>query len=235
MQDESLPLQEKSNTQPFNMLELLSLGILRILQIAEISNNPRDQLILFHMGAKWVPGGFIGVDVFFVISGYLITSIILKDYDRGLFKFTHFWLRRIRRILPALLVMLLTTSIAGYFICYGQDVHDLGRQGVSALLSFANIYLWRLAGNYWGQQAENSVFLHTWSLSVEEQFYLFVPFLLIVLLKFYKKQLVASIATLVIISFLLFLYGSHGFCQMLPFTFFRQGRGNLEVAAYWQL
>lgn len=188
-------------------------------------------VILFHMGAKWVPGGFLGVDVFFVISGYLITSIILKDYDRGSFNFTHFWLRRIRRILPALLIMLLTTSIAGYFIFYGQDIHDLGRQGVSALLSFANIYLWRLAGNYWGQQAENSVFLHTWSLSVEEQFYLFFPFFLIVLLKFYKKQLVSSIATLVIISFLLFLYGSHGFPNatfyLLPTRAWELGSGCL--------
>lgn len=188
-------------------------------------------VVLFHMGAGWLPGGFIGVDVFFVISGYLITSIILKDYDQGSFKFTQFWARRIKRILPALLAMLITTSIVGFYLSYGPDINHIGKQVVTALFSFANIYIWHGAGNYWGQKAENFTFLHTWSLSVEEQFYLFFPFLLVFLLKYRKKQIIATVATLVVFSFILFLYGCQNFPNatfyLLPMRAWELGSGCL--------
>lgn len=165
-------------------------------------------VVLFHFGTKWLPGGFIGVDVFFVISGYLITSIIIKDFDRDAFSFIGFWQRRIRRILPALITMVIATSIAGQFILYGPDIRDLGKQGISALLSYANINLWLTTGNYWGAQAENSPLLHTWSLSVEEQFYLIFPFLLIFLLKYYRERLIPLLSFIIILSISLFIYGS---------------------------
>ena len=78
-------------------------------------------VVLFHLGASWIPGGFVGVDVFFVISGYLITSIILKEQAAGTFTFKDFWMRRVRRILPALLTVLLATSVASYFIMFGRS------------------------------------------------------------------------------------------------------------------
>lgn len=188
-------------------------------------------VILFHMGFQWIPGGFIGVDIFFVISGYLITSIILKEYDQGIFNFSDFWLRRIKRIMPVLIVMVILTSIAGSLILFGGDINNLGKQGIAALFSYANINLWLFTGNYWGPQAEDSLLLHTWSLSVEEQFYLFFPFLLIILLKFYKKKLASSVFVLSIISALAFVYGAQNYPMatfyLLPTRAWELGSGGL--------
>lgn len=162
-------------------------------------------VVLFHMGFQFVSGGFIGVDVFFVISGYLITSIILKENDAGVFKFSNFWLRRIRRIIPALVVMLITTSIVGYFFIYRGDLHDLGKHGISAMLSIANIVMWKIPGGYWGASAEDSLFLHTWSLSVEEQFYIFYPVLIFFIFKVMRKWLFHTIFSIALISFILYI------------------------------
>ncbi len=165
-------------------------------------------VILYHMGLTWIPGGFIGVDVFFVISGYLITSIITHDIDRGEFRFKQFWFRRIRRIFPPLVVMLLATSIAGRYLLFGSEINDLGIQGVAAGLSFANICIWRMSGNYWGPQAENSPLLHTWSLSVEEQFYLLYPFLIVGLMTFARRWSLAVMLVLTAVSFSLYVLGT---------------------------
>ena len=167
-------------------------------------------VVLFHLRFQWVTGGFIGVDVFFVISGYLITSIILKEHDEGVFRFSNFWLRRVRRIFPALVVMLIATSIAGYFMMFRGDdgLNDLGKHGISAILSFANITMWRIPGDYWGPAAENSLFLHTWSLSVEEQFYFVYPFIMAFLLRITRQWIFRAMSALAICSFLLYLYAS---------------------------
>jgi peptidoglycan/LPS O-acetylase OafA/YrhL len=145
-------------------------------------------VVLFHLGASWLPGGFIGVDVFFVISGFLITSIILREHAAGTFTFSGFWMRRVRRILPAMLAMLIVTSVAGYFLMFGPSWNGLGRQVLSAIGIYANFEMWQLSGDYWGPAAESAPLLHTWSLSVEEQFYLFYPLLLLILLKFTPKR-----------------------------------------------
>jgi peptidoglycan/LPS O-acetylase OafA/YrhL len=150
-------------------------------------------VVLFHLGASWIPGGFIGVDVFFVISGFLITSIILKEQAAGTFTFSGFWMRRVRRIMPAMLVMLIATSIGGYLWMFGPSWKSLSGQIFSALGLYANIEMWQLSGNYWGPAAESAPLLHTWSLSVEEQFYLFYPLLLLILLKFTPKRVFALI------------------------------------------
>ncbi len=132
-------------------------------------------VVAFHLGISWIPGGFVGVDVFFVISGFLITSIIARELGEGTFHLGNFWLRRARRILPALGAMLALTSAGGYLILIGEEYHFLGLQGVSALTFWANICMYRNAGNYWGPEAEDFSLLHCWSLSVEEQFYLLFP------------------------------------------------------------
>ncbi|MFA7156732.1 MAG: acyltransferase family protein [Bacilli bacterium] len=165
-------------------------------------------VILFHMGVSWLPGGFLGVDVFFVISGYLITLIVLKDCQCGIFSFKRFWLRRVRRILPVLIVMVLVSFMVGYSTLYRPDINNLGLQGLAALLSMANISHWLLAGNYWGTNAESSPFLHTWSLSVEEQFYFLFPIIIIFLLKYCKKYITQVLSFFIFISLSIFIYGS---------------------------
>ena len=165
-------------------------------------------VILFHFNNDLLPGGYIGVDIFFVISGFLITSIILDEYERGVFSFSNFWLRRIRRILPALTAMVLATLVVGSLVLYGSDVNNLGVHGIASLLSFANISHWLIAGNYWGHAAENSLFLHTWSLSVEEQFYLLFPLLLFIALKYFHKWVALIIFFLSLSSMFAYLYGT---------------------------
>ncbi|PHS68203.1 MAG: hypothetical protein COB23_09515 [Methylophaga sp.] len=194
-------------------------------------------VILFHMGADWLPGGYIGVDVFFVISGFLITLIILDEYKRDTFSFANFWLRRVRRILPVVIAMVLVTLVVGNVVLYGPDINNLGNQGIASLLSFANISHWLLAGDYWGQTAESSPFLHTWSLSVEEQFYLFLPLLLVVLLKYLHKQVVFTFSVLVFLSMLLFFYGTQYYSSatfyLLPTRAWELGTGALLAATYF--
>jgi peptidoglycan/LPS O-acetylase OafA/YrhL len=165
-------------------------------------------VILFHLGIGWIPGGFVGVDVFFVISGYLITTIIVQERDQGRFKFSHFWLRRLRRIFPALAVMVLGTSVLAGMQIIRCDENDVGKEGISAILSFANITMWQMPGGYWGANAENSLFLHTWSLSVEEQFYFLYPFILIALLKLGRRWTLRAMVGLAVASFGLYVYGS---------------------------
>ena len=165
-------------------------------------------VVLFHLGALWVPGGFVGVDVFFVISGYLITAIILKEQSAGTFTFRGFWMRRVRRILPAMLAMLFVTGVASYFIMFGPAWKGIGEQVVSAIFIYANVEMWQLAGNYWGPAAENAPLLHTWSLSVEEQFYLFYPLLLLLLLKFVPKRTFALVLLGTAFSFAVGLYAT---------------------------
>ena len=88
-------------------------------------------VILFHFSNDLLPGGYIGVDIFFVISGFLITSIILDEYERGVFSFSNFWLRRVRRILLALTVMVLSTLAVGTIVTYGADINNLGKMLIS--------------------------------------------------------------------------------------------------------
>jgi peptidoglycan/LPS O-acetylase OafA/YrhL len=163
-------------------------------------------VLLFHLNPSLLSGGFIGVDVFFVISGFLITSIILKEQAAGDFTFSGFWMRRIRRIMPAMLTMLIATSLGGYFILFGPYWHELGRQVLSALFIYANVEMWQATGNYWGIAAEAAPLLHTWSLSVEEQFYLFYPLFLLLLLKVFPKRIIWLVLCSTILSFLIGVY-----------------------------
>lgn len=163
-------------------------------------------VILFHMGLSWIPGGFIGVDVFFVISGFLITSIIRKELEDGTFSFRDFWARRVRRILPAMISVTACTLAATYFFVFRPDQQPIGKQALAALMSVANIYYWLTTGDYWGTAAEDSPFLHAWSLSVEEQFYLFFPIAMWLIFRFQRRRLQGAIATATVGSLALFLW-----------------------------
>jgi peptidoglycan/LPS O-acetylase OafA/YrhL len=165
-------------------------------------------VILFHMDFDWMPGGFVGVDVFFIISGFLITSLILKEYKASSFTLRNFWARRIRRILPALLTMIAVTSIVGFFLLYKNEHPDLGRHGLSTLFSVTNIHMWLLTRDYWGPQAENSFFLHAWSLSVEEQFYLAFPILALFFLKWMPQHFAKITLIATILGYITFAYNA---------------------------
>ena len=115
-----------------------------------------------------LPGGFIGVDVFFVISGYLITKIILGDLEKGKFSMLDFWERRIRRIFPALAVVVLVCLVAGWFVLLPFGYLVLAQSTIALSCFASNIQFWRTI-SYWSPAAEENPLLHTWSLSVEEQ------------------------------------------------------------------
>ena len=134
-------------------------------------------VVLYHAGLG-VSGGFIGVDVFFVISGFLISSLIIKDLESGKFTLAGFWERRIRRILPAVAVVVLATLVAGWFLLLPDDYASLGKSAVFQALCSANIYFWRIPSGYFAVKVDELPLLHTWSLAVEEQFYMVVPLLL---------------------------------------------------------
>lgn len=134
-------------------------------------------IVAFHAGLP-LPGGFLGVDVFFVISGFLITSIIEREVGKGSFSLLGFYRRRVARILPALLLMLGTTCLVGAAVLLPGELRALTSSAAAAAAFGSNIFFWREAA-YFGGMAEVRPLLHTWSLGVEEQFYLLYPPLLV--------------------------------------------------------
>lgn len=134
-------------------------------------------VILFHAGFEAFSGGFVGVDVFFVISGYLITTIILAELEQEKFSIVNFYERRARRILPALFFVMFISSVAGYFLLMPDEFKNLGQSLVATSL-FSNNVLLALTSGYWDLASEFKPLLHTWSLGVEEQYYVVVPILL---------------------------------------------------------
>ncbi|WP_175947826.1 acyltransferase family protein [Burkholderia pyrrocinia] len=134
-------------------------------------------VVLFHAFPSALPGGFVGVDVFFVISGYLITGILLSDLGTDRFSFPRFYARRIRRIFPALILVLLATYAMGWFSLYGDEYRELTKHIVAGAGFVSNWASWTEAG-YFDQAAEAKPLLHLWSLGVEEQFYIVWPLLL---------------------------------------------------------
>lgn len=136
-------------------------------------------VLIFHLNPRWMPGGFMGVDVFFVISGYLITSIILAELDANVFSMKAFWERRLRRIFPALAVMLgLVLVGAVILLLTPRLLVSLGKQVLAVLGLVSNYGMLHASNDYWNSNGNLVPLLHTWSLAVEEQFYLFLPILL---------------------------------------------------------
>lgn len=131
-------------------------------------------VVFFHAFPEVLPGGFVGVDIFFVISGYLISSIIIKALGRGEFSFADFYARRVRRIFPALLVVLTACLVAGWGALFPDEYAQLAKHSVAGLGFVANFVFWQEAG-YFDTEAELKPLLHLWSLGVEEQFYIVWP------------------------------------------------------------
>lgn len=156
-------------------------------------------VVLYHYSLLNFGGGFLGVDIFFVISGYLITSLISRDLNNNNFSVTNFFHRRIKRIIPLLLIVILITSFLSYFLLLPKDLKDYSRSGISSLFFFSNIYFYFRA-EYFDSYSIMKPLLHTWSLSIEEQYYLFYPLLFLIFYNKYKKLLIFIIFTLFIMS-----------------------------------
>ena len=158
-------------------------------------------IVLFHAGYEWISGGFIGVDIFFVISGYLISSIIQDEISRDSFSFLKFYERRIRRILPALFAMLLATTVGAYFFLLPDEYTALAQSTLAAAAFFPNIYFWLTSSTYFGLDIVTTPLLHTWSLGVEEQFYIIFPAILYALIsRCQRKTCVSVIIVLLALS-----------------------------------
>ena len=141
-------------------------------------------VLLFHLDPAWLPGGFAGVDVFLVISGFLITSIIVRQQTAGHFRPADFYLHRIRRIAPVYFVVTAATLLAGCLLMLPLDLQELARSAGWSTLSLPNVYFWRhLDTGYFAADSRQQPLLHLWSLGVEEQFYLLWPLVLILCLR----------------------------------------------------
>jgi len=157
-------------------------------------------VILFHTGFRYAPGGFLGVDIFFVISGYLITTHIQGELDAGRFSLSNFYERRVRRIVPALIFLLISAWVASYFLLYPAEMIDFQKTVAATVLSVSNIYFWRTT-NYFSDHG--SPLLHTWSLAVEEQFYLVMPLCLMLISRYRRRWLAPVLIGLTVASLLL--------------------------------
>ena len=152
-------------------------------------------VVFFHAGFNFFSGGYVGVDVFLVISGYLITTIILKGLENKTFSIINFYERRARRILPALIFIIFITSILSFIFLTRSELSSYFRSVIATLLFYSNFYFWKTSP-YFKAESDLEPLLHTWSLSIEEQFYLLFPLLLIFFFKYFKKNI-----------FLLFSFG----------------------------
>lgn len=155
-------------------------------------------VILFHAGFDLFSGGYVGVDVFFVISGYLITTIIIEDIELKNFSIISFYERRARRILPALFFILLITLLFSVFLLPPHALKDVGQSVFSVSLFLSNFFFY-IETDYFANTSELAPLLHTWSLSIEEQFYILFPFILILIKNF--SQFIKFVIILVILIF----------------------------------
>jgi len=163
-------------------------------------------VVFFHAGFEIFSGGFLGVDVFFVISGYLITTIILKELNNNKFSIINFYERRARRILPELVFVIFTSIILSFIFLSKSELGSFFKSVNATLLLYSNFYFWKTAP-YFKSQTDLEPLLHTWSLSIEEQFYIFFPIILFGIYKFLKKYILIFLFSAFIFSIF--------FCQIL--------------------
>ncbi|MER5174046.1 acyltransferase family protein [Thioclava kandeliae] len=163
-------------------------------------------VLFFHAGFSQISGGFIGVDIFFVISGYLITTILIGELDEGRFSILRFYERRFRRILPALFIVIACTIPMAWIQLDPQRFTDFSQSILACMAFVSNILFWSEAG-YFDTDAENKPLLHTWSLAVEEQYYLFFPVMLFLLWRYGRRSTLGMIIVLTL--------GSFGLCEWM--------------------
>ncbi|MEE9387195.1 MAG: acyltransferase family protein [Paracoccaceae bacterium] len=164
-------------------------------------------VVLFHAGFTALGGGFVGVDVFFVISGYLITSILVADMEGGKFSILTFYERRVRRILPALFVMMAICVPFAWVLMLPEQLAQFGRSVVAVPFFVSNILFWR-ESNYFAPAAEEKPLLHTWSLAVEEQYYLIFPIVLFWLWRYGRQKTATAIIVMSVASLAIAQWGS---------------------------
>lgn len=160
-----------------------------------------------HLGMATFSGGFLGVDVFFVISGYLISGVVFTEIQTNNFSIRVFYERRVRRILPALIAVLFLSFLLAYLYFLPNEMNDFATSLLAAILVVPNIYFWTESG-YFAALATDLPLLHTWSLGVEEQFYIFFPAFLMFGYQFFRKQLNLFIVAIFAISLIAFIYGT---------------------------
>lgn len=166
-------------------------------------------VVLGHAGLSLFSGGFVGVDVFFVISGFLITGILIREIEAERFSLIGFYERRARRILPALFVVMALCLLLAWFTWPPMRFRGLGTASIATLLFASNVLFWRNASDYFAPDVLRDPLLHTWSLAVEEQFYLFFPLLLWALAGMARRRLRSVIAALVALSFVYAVWATY--------------------------
>lgn len=203
------------------------------------SNNPKYRadidglralaillVVIYHAFPKLLSGGFIGVDVFFVISGFLISTIIYEHLETNDFSFLDFYLRRIRRIFPALLVVLIACFALGWFSLLADEYKQLGKHIAGGAGFISNLVLWNESG-YFDKASHSKPLLHLWSLGVEEQFYFLWPIIIFAVWR-YKINLLAVAISIFVISFALNIYQIY-YLDNLANTFY------LPHTRFWEL
>ena len=159
-------------------------------------------VIIYHLNENWLPGGFLGIDIFFVISGFLITGIIIKEIQKNAFSFKQFYTRRIKRIYPAFITVIALVSFIASAIFIYNDFNQLRKTIELATIFLSNFYL-GLTQGYFDLSANENPVLHIWSLAVEEQYYLIFPLILILAYKKFREIKVLLIITLILFFILL--------------------------------
>lgn len=163
-------------------------------------------VVLYHAGIPGIPGGFVGVDIFFVISGYLITSLIVEDLRNDRFTILGFYERRVRRIFPALIVVLSVTAILASKLLFPIELEAFGVSLVATILFGSNLLFWHRTG-YFAAPAAEEPLLHTWSLAVEEQFYVIFPLLLLYIYRRHSGRWMLWLVPISVVSFATSVWG----------------------------
>lgn len=194
-------------------------------------------VVFNHAGIPGFSGGFVGVDIFFVISGFLITGILAREIDEKRYSIVKFYERRARRILPALFTVLLSCLVLGWFLFSPTLYDQLAKSVLAALLFISNFWFWHSAGDYFGPGADLEPLLHTWSLAVEEQFYVFYPLLLWLLSGHSRRMWIVvvggiSLLSLALSAFITISHPAFSF-YLLPTRIWELGAGALlALGAY---
>ena len=165
-------------------------------------------VVLFHFKVRGFSAGFIGVDIFFVISGFLMTKIILEKMYSDTFSFLQFVIARATRIFPALLVLILALSIIGYLLLIPEDFITFSKNAIASIFFLSNILYFKESSNYFSTESHENILLHTWSLSIEWQFYFILPIFLFIIVKIFKNlnYLTATIIIGFIISLVVSIF-----------------------------